>query len=148
MALFIATVGGVGYVPVAPGTAGSLLALGMLWVLSLSPLGLALLLLAVVVVGGWASGRAERLIGRKDPSSVVVDEVAGMVLSVLALPRELVLFLAAFFLFRVLDILKPFPARQSQALVGGPGIMLDDLVAGAYTLAVVWGLQALLGGRG
>lgn len=112
------------------------------------PLGLALLLLGVVAVGGWASSRAERLIGQKDPSPVVVDEVAGMVLSVLALPRQLVPFLAAFFLFRVLDILKPFPARQSQALSGGLGVMLDDLVAGAYTLAVVWGLGAILGGRG
>lgn len=137
-----------GYLPVAPGTAGSLLALGVLWVLSLPPLGLALLLLGVVAVGGWASSRAERLIGQKDPSPVVVDEVAGMVLSVLALPRQLVPFLAAFFLFRVLDILKPFPARQSQALSGGLGVMLDDLVAGAYTLAVVWGLGAILGGRG
>ncbi|MFQ5899722.1 MAG: phosphatidylglycerophosphatase A [Candidatus Methylomirabilia bacterium] len=144
----MATVGGVGYLPVAPGTAGSLLALGVLWVLSLPPLGLALLLLGVVAVGGWASSRAERLIGQKDPSPVVVDEVAGMVLSVLALPRQLVPFLAAFFLFRVLDILKPFPARQSQALSGGLGVMLDDLVAGAYTLAVVWGLGAILGGRG
>ncbi|MFQ5827528.1 MAG: phosphatidylglycerophosphatase A [Candidatus Methylomirabilia bacterium] len=146
MALFIATAGGVGYVPVVPGTAGSLLALAILWIVPFSPLGLALALLVLTILGGWASGRAERLLGRKDPNLVVVDEVAGMFLSVIALPRELVLFLSAFVLFRLLDILKPFPASRSESLPGGLGIMLDDLIAGAYTLALLWGLRALVGG--
>lgn len=147
MALFIATAGGVGYVPVVPGTAGSLLALAILWIVPFSALGLVLTLLAIVVLGGWASGRAERLLGRKDPEVVVVDEVAGMFLSVVTLPRQLVLFLSAFVLFRLLDILKPFPAGRSQSLPGGIGVMLDDLIVGAYTLALLWGLWMLFGGR-
>lgn len=141
----MATAGGVGYSPVAPGTAGSLLALLILWALPFSPLGLALALLAVVGVGGWAAGRAERVLGSKDPGPVVIDEIAGMFLSVLSLPRSLGLLLAAFLLFRFFDIVKPFPIRQSQKLAGGLGVMLDDLIAGMYTLGFLWGLLALLG---
>lgn len=145
VALFVATAGGVGYTPVAPGTAGSLLALFVLWALPFSLLGLTVALLVVVAVGGWAAGRAERLLGGKDPSPVVIDEIAGMVLSVLILPRRLELLVAAFLLFRLLDIAKPFPIRRSQALSGGLGVMLDDLIAGVYTLALLWGLLFLLG---
>lgn len=144
VALFVATAGGVGYAPVAPGTAGSLLALLIFLVLPLSLLGRVLVFLTVVGIGGWAAGRAERLLGVKDPSSVVVDEIAGMGLSVLILPRHVGLFLAAFVLFRFLDIAKPFPIRQSQTLPGGLGVMLDDLLAGIYTLALLWGFRALL----
>ncbi len=144
----MATAGGVGYSPVAPGTAGSLLALFILWVFPFSSLGLVLALLVIVGVGGWAAGRAERLLGRKDPSPVVIDEIAGMFLSVLALPRSLGLLLVAFLLFRVLDIVKPFPIRQSEILSAGLGIMLDDLIAGAYTLAFLWGLLTLFGKAG
>jgi len=148
VALFVATACGVGYSPLAPGTAGSLLALLLLWALPFSSRGLVLALLVIVGVGGWAAGRAERLLGRKDPGSVVIDEIAGMFLSVLALPRSLGLFLAAFVLFRLIDIMKPFPIRQSQALPGGLGVMLDDLIAGAYTLALLRGLFALFGRAG
>lgn len=145
VALLVATVGGIGYVPVAPGTAGSLVALLILWALPFSPLGLALVLLVVVGVGVWAAGRAERLLGGKDPRPVVIDEVAGMFLSVLLLPRHFGLLLAAFLLFRLLDIVKPFPIRRSESLSGGLGVMLDDLIAGGYTLALLWGVRALLG---
>ncbi len=137
-----------GYSPVAPGTAGSLLALLILWAFPFSPLGLALALLMVVSVGGWAAGRAERLLGRKDPSPVVIDEIAGMLLSVLALPRFLGMLLAAFLIFRFFDIVKPFPVRQCQKLAGGLGIMVDDLIAGTYTLALLRGLLALWGSPG
>lgn len=143
--MLVATAGGVGYTPVAPGTVGSLLACLILWAFPFSPLGLALTILAVVAVGVWAAGRAERVLGRKDPSVIVIDEVAGMFLSMFALPRSLRLLLAAFVVFRLLDILKPFPIRQSQALSGGLGVMLDDLIAGAYTLALLWGFLALGG---
>lgn len=145
VALLVATAGGVGYTPVAPGTAGSFLALLILWALPFSPLGLALILLGVVGIGIWAAGRAERLLGGKDPGPVVIDEVAGMFLSVLLLPRHFVLLLAAFLLFRLFDIVKPFPIRQSQTLSGGLGVMLDDLIAGSYTLALLSGARALWG---
>lgn len=141
----MATAGGIGNAPIAPGTVASFIALLVVWALPFSPLGLALTLLLVVAIGGWAADRAERLLATKDPGRVVIDEVAGMLLSVVALPRSFGLLLAAFLLFRLLDILKPFPIRQSESLPGGLAIMLDDLIAGAFTLALLWGLLALLG---
>jgi len=92
---------------------------------------------AVTAVGLWASGRVERMVGRKDPGVIVIDEVAGMMVSVLFLPRTWPVLLTAFFLFRLFDVWKPFPARQSQVITGGVGVMIDDLIAGAYALAVV-----------
>ena len=141
----MATGGGVGYSPIAPGTVGSLLALVLLWTVPFSLLGLILVLLVLVSVGGWAAGRAERLLGGSDPGPVVIDEIAGMFLSVVALPRSLGLLLVAFLLFRLFDIVKPFPIRQSQILSGGLGVMLDDLIAGAYTLGILWAILAILG---
>lgn len=141
----MATAGGIGNAPIAPGTVASFIALLVVWALPFSPLGLALTLLLVVAIGGWAAGRVERLLATKDPGRVVIDEVAGMLLSVVALPRSFGLLLAAFLLFRLLDILKPFPIRQSESLPGGLAIMLDDLIAGAFTLALLWGLLAFLG---
>jgi phosphatidylglycerophosphatase A len=145
LALGIASLAGAGYTPIAPGTAGSLVALAALWLIPFSPLSLALTLVVVILVGAWAGSRVERFLRRKDPGQVVIDEVAGMMLSVLALPRTPVVLLAAFVLFRLLDIIKPFPARQSQNFSGGIGVMLDDLVAGAYTLALLSGTRALFG---
>ena len=75
----------------------------------------------------------------------MIDEVAGMMLSVLVLPRTVGILLVAFFCFRVLDIVKPFPARQAQSLPGGLGVMVDDLIAGAYTLLLVAASRALFG---
>ena len=100
---------------------------------------------AVTAVGFWASGRVERMVGRKDPGVIVIDEVAGMMVSVLFLPRTWPVLLTAFFLFRLFDVWKPFPARQSQVITGGVGVMIDDLIAGAYALAVVAAARLLLG---
>jgi phosphatidylglycerophosphatase A len=99
----------------------------------------------VTVLGIWAGERVEKVLGVKDPGVIVIDEVAGMVLSVLTLPRTIPVLLAAFVLFRVLDTWKPFPADRSQALVGGVGVMVDDLIAGLYTLLVLVAARALLG---
>lgn len=145
MALWIATAAGAGHSPVAPGTAGSGVALVLLWLVPFSTLSLAVALVVVVIAGVWAGDRAERLLKTKDPSQVVIDEVAGMMLSVLTLPRTPMVLLAAFILFRLFDIVKPFPARQSQNFVGGIGVMLDDLVAGAYTLALLAASRVVLG---
>ena len=92
---------------------------------------------AVTAAGLWASGRVERMVGRKDPGVIVIDEVAGMMVSVWFLPRTWPVLLTAFFLFRLFDVWKPFPARQSQVITGGVGVMIDDLIAGAYALAAV-----------
>jgi phosphatidylglycerophosphatase A len=130
---------------VAPGTAASAVTALALWVLPFSTLGLALTLLAVIVAGTWAADRAERLIGEKDPGVIVIDEVAGMMLSVLILPRTFSVLGLAFLLFRIFDVIKPFPARTSQGLPGGIGVMIDDLIAGLYALVLLVPLRAGLG---
>ena len=145
LALVVATVGGVGYSPVAPGTAGSLVAVAILWLAPFSRFGLIAYFIVVTLVGVWAAHRAEGLIGGKDPGAIVIDEVAGMTLSVLALPLTPAVLVIAFVLFRVFDVVKPPPARGSQSLRGGVGVVVDDLIAGLYTLAVVGVLRGVLG---
>ncbi|HKZ08452.1 MAG TPA: phosphatidylglycerophosphatase A [Methylomirabilota bacterium] len=145
VAFAIATAGGAGYAPVASGTVGSAVTLVLLWLIPFTPLALAWTLAAVIVAGLWAGGRVERVLGHKDPGIIVVDEVAGMMLSVLLLPRTIPVLLVAFILFRLFDVWKPFPAHESQAFTGGLGVMLDDLIAGAYALILVMGARALFG---
>jgi len=144
LALVIATVGGAGYSPVAPGTAGSLVAVAILWLVPFSRPGLLIYFIAVTLIGTWAAHRAEPLLGGHDPGAIVVDEVAGMTLAVLALPLTLPVLAVAFVLFRILDVVKPPPARGSQALPGGIGIVVDDLIAGLYALAVIGILHGVL----
>ncbi|MEK6666518.1 MAG: phosphatidylglycerophosphatase A [candidate division NC10 bacterium] len=145
LAFAIATAGGAGLAPVAPGTAGSLFAAFLLWLIPFSTFSLGVTLVGVIFAGIWAGGRIERLSGRKDPGLIVIDEVAGMMLSVLTLPRTLGVLLVAFFCFRVLDIVKPFPAGQAQSLRGGLGVMVDDLIAGGYTLFLLAASHVLFG---
>ena len=102
-------------------------------------------LLAVLAAGTWAADEAERLLEKKDPGVIVIDEVAGMTVSVLAVPRTAAVLLTAFVLFRIFDVVKPFPANVSQRIGGGVGVMADDLIAGAYALAVVLLARAVLG---
>jgi phosphatidylglycerophosphatase A len=128
----------VGRAPLAPGTVASALTAVVLWLLQLSTPALLALLIVVTALGTWAAEQAERALGGgKDPGAIVVDEVAGMTLSVLAVPLSLPALLVAFLLFRVFDVLKPFPANVSQRLHGGLGVMADDLIAGLYALALV-----------
>ncbi|HKW94033.1 MAG TPA: phosphatidylglycerophosphatase A [Methylomirabilota bacterium] len=136
---------GAGYSPVASGTVGSFVALVVIWLLPWTPLGLAVALVVVTLVGIWAGSRVERVLGRKDPGVIVIDEVAGMFLSVILLPRTIPVLVTAFLLFRLFDVWKPFPARESQALTGGMGVMVDDLIAGLYALVLVMGARALFG---
>ena len=110
-----------------------------------STLSLIVATVAVTAVGLWASGRVERMVGRKDPGVIVIDEVAGMMVSVLFLPRTWPVLLTAFFLFRLFDVWKPFPARQSQVITGGVGVMIDDLIAGLYALILLLVSRGLLG---
>jgi len=130
---------------VAPGTAASALTALVLWVVPGSTVGLGLALMVVLVAGTWAAERAERLIGGKDPGAIVIDEVAGMILSVLLLPRTTSVLVVGFLLFRVFDVVKPFPAGVSQRLPGGLGVMIDDVIAGLYVLVVLLVLRAGLG---
>ncbi|HXU90852.1 MAG TPA: phosphatidylglycerophosphatase A [Methylomirabilota bacterium] len=145
VALLIATVAGVGYAPVAPGTVASALTVVVLGLVAPPPGPLLLFVIVVIVVGTWAAHDAERSLGGKDPGVIVIDEVAGMALSVLTLPLTPLVLLAGFLLFRVFDIVKPYPANALQRLRGGVGVMLDDLVAGLYALVLLVAARALLG---
>ena len=145
LALLIATVGGVGHAPLAPGTVASALTALAVGVLSPSRLALVVMLLAVILVGTWAAQEAERSLGGKDPGAIVIDEVAGMVLAVLVLPLTPAVLIAGFLLFRVFDIVKPYPANALQRLPGGVGVMIDDLVAGLYALLLLLVARALVG---
>jgi phosphatidylglycerophosphatase A len=128
----------VGRAPLAPGTVASALTVAVLWLLNLSPIALTAVLITVTVLGTWASDEAERALGGgKDPGAIVVDEVAGMTLSVLVLPQTAAVLAVAFLLFRVFDVTKPFPANVAQRLRGGLGVMVDDLIAGLYALLLV-----------
>ena len=161
LALAIATFG-VGYLPLIPGTFGSLLSVGIFLLFAQLTTGTALFALvlvftlAVTFAGIWAASKTEELAGRKDPGKVVVDEVAGQMLALL----PLTLFglqlttravIVSFILFRLFDIFKPYPAGRFERLKGGYGIMCDDLVAGAYaavissTIVMVFG-KSVLGG--
>ena len=145
LALLISTVGGVGHAPLAPGTVASALTALALGVLSPSRLALVVFLLAVILVGTWAAQEAERSLGGKDPGAIVVDEVAGMALAVLTVPLTPAVLIAGFLLFRVFDIVKPYPANALQRLPGGVGVMIDDLVAGLYALLLLLVARALVG---
>ena len=140
LSLSIATCG-VGYLPLVPGTFGSLLGVGifLLLVRRVNPFVIVVLILVITFAGIWAASRTEELSGRKDPGKVVVDEVAGQMIALLPLTVFAVTPLAvmiSFMLFRCFDIVKPYPAGKLEGLKGGFGIMCDDLVAGAYAAII------------
>ena len=151
LALAIATFG-VGFLPLAPGTWGSLVGVGIYLLIRFLffdsgqiPFLIAqsVIILVVTLSGIWAASQTERITGRKDPGKVVVDEVAGQMISLL--PLVLIPFwsswklwvIVSFILFRLFDIVKPYPARRMERLHGGMGIMCDDLVAGVYAAGCV-----------
>lgn len=116
----------------APGTVASLPAALLVWALRPGDVALVVLALGVALVGIWAAGREERRAGAVDPPSVVIDEVAGMLVALVGQPRTLAWIAVLFLLFRVMDVWKPVPVRQLQALPGGVGVVGDDLLAGVY----------------
>ena len=134
IAVFIATFGYVGYFPVAPGTAGSLAAL-LLYALVRwlgTPAVELVAIVAVLAIGIWAANGTERALNRKDPGPVVIDEVLGMLLTLAFMPLSWWGIAVGFLLFRILDVVKPFPAGRLEHLPGGLGIMADDAMAGVY----------------
>jgi phosphatidylglycerophosphatase A len=148
LAVILATVGGIGNVPVASGTFGSLVALPLLPVLAAlrdaSLAGYAAVVLALVAVAIWSAGRAEEALGGHDHSRIVIDEVAGMVATGMFLPATWGAIGVGFVLFRLFDVVKPFPAGFIDGRVeGGFGVVGDDLVAGVYAGALTWLLLRL-----
>jgi phosphatidylglycerophosphatase A len=103
-------------------------------------------LCAVAAAGTWAAGRAETILAKHDPGAVVVDEIAGQILTLAFVPMTPRTLLLGFVLFRALDILKPFPARRLESLPGGSGIMADDLMAGIYANLLLQGAAYFLPG--
>lgn len=122
-----------GFLPLIPGTFGSIAGLILFFLTQSELFFLIPLTLAVLIIGFFISGRAERLLNKKDPSCIVIDEVGGMLLSLMFLPFNIKLAVLGFFLFRILDTLKPYPAGRFQHFKGSLGIMSDDIVAGIYT---------------
>ncbi len=140
LGVLIATAGGAGYFPIAPGTVGSAVGIVVYWVTRhLDPIWQVMLLVAVSIVGTWASTVAAKHFGREDPGYVVIDEVAGQLMTLLLLDVGLIGAFLGFLIFRVLDIIKPWPAGRFEAFPGGIGIMADDLMAGAYGWILLWG---------
>ncbi|HEX8474024.1 MAG TPA: phosphatidylglycerophosphatase A [Pyrinomonadaceae bacterium] len=155
VALGVATCG-VGYMPVAPGTWGSAVGVGIYLLLgalntrvfnyvasrgwSVPPFEafrttfLLMMLFVIIIVGIWAATRVEPLLGRKDPGAVVIDEVAGQLITFLFVPFNSGMWatVAGFVAFRLFDIWKPYPIRRLEALESGLGVMADDVLAGAY----------------
>jgi phosphatidylglycerophosphatase A len=137
-ALAIAT-WGVGYLPLMPGTFGSLVGVGVFLLLKFWVVQVVAIVL-ITWVGIWAATRTERVLALKDPGIVVVDEVAGQMIALV--PVSLfglgwVWIIVSFILFRLFDIFKPYPARRCESLRGGLGIVADDLVAGLYAALLV-----------
>jgi phosphatidylglycerophosphatase A len=155
---------GVGFIPFAPGTFGSAAGLGLYLLLRAGTLGIVysfapdysltyesveslrvMLMLAVIILitalGIWAASRAEKILARKDPGVVVVDEVAGQLITFLFIPLggrlSWWMLLAGFVLFRLFDIWKPYPIRRLESLESGLGIMADDILAGVYAAAAL-----------
>jgi phosphatidylglycerophosphatase A len=148
VAKVIGTVAGAGYAPVAPGTVGTAVAALVYWFLLPDAFWVVGLALGTAAAGVWAGGVCERSFGTKDPGRVCVDEFAGYLVSVAFLPKAWVWAAAAFFLFRLLDVVKPFPARRSQRLAGGWGIMADDLIVAVYANLILQGCRAVAHGLG
>lgn len=150
-AVFLATVAYCGYVPVAPGTVGTAagLAIYLLVWWTRSPVVEISLLVVTSVAGTWAATHAERYFGGIDPGPVVIDEVLGMLVTLAFIPAGWSAMIAGFLLFRVFDIVKPYPANRLEKFHGGFGIMADDAMAGVYAnLALrllMWLLPAWIG---
>ena len=134
LAVFLATVGYCGYSPIAPGTVGS--AAGLVFYLLVwwaqSPLFEAAVILVLFVTGVWAGTTSERYFGGIDPGPIVLDEVVGMLMTLAFIPVGMTGALIGFLLFRLFDVLKPFPAGRFEKLHGGLGVMADDAMAAIY----------------
>ena len=150
LAVFVCTFGYIGYAPVAPGTIGSLAGLvvyaAMRW-LGAGPFADTLLIVALFAAGIWSGTHAERYFGGTDPGPGVIDEVVGMLMTLDLIPAGWDVAIIGFLVFRVLDVLKPFPADRLERLHGGLGMMADDAMAAVYgnlaVRAVVWATSLL-----
>lgn len=137
--VFIATGGYSGYSPFAPGTAGTVAAIPVYLLFAMTGHLLYLLLFALLLpLSFWSSGRAEKIFGAKDSGMIVIDEIAGYLVTMFMIPMGWKYVVAGFFLFRFFDITKIFPARSMEKIGGGAGVVMDDVVAGIYANLSLW----------
>ena len=140
-ASWLATGFGSGFSPVAPGTAGTLVAVPFGYLMTAGlvahPIDQFAVLALVALVAIWSAGVTARRFGLKDPGQIVVDEIAGYLVAVALLPPGWLTLAASFVLFRLFDIAKPPPCRWAEGLPGGVGIVADDLLAGLYANLVL-----------
>jgi phosphatidylglycerophosphatase A len=138
--LFLASGFGTGYLPYCPGTFGTLIALPISLIVNRialdKPWSATISLAVLTMIAIWLADQAARILGRKDPQNVTIDEIAGFALASF-LTVSLAGLTIAFILFRFFDIAKIFPARRLEALPGGAGIVLDDMLAGLYTFLIL-----------
>jgi phosphatidylglycerophosphatase A len=142
LVLALATGGYVGYMPIAPGTFGSVVGLFVYWLIAFLPLPAVFLLMAgFAAVSVWIAHQAAAILGTEDPKQVVVDEIIGMMAALFALPFHPVVWIAGFLLFRGFDIIKPFPISYlEKRCPGGLGIVIDDVVAGIFANILLRGI--------
>ena len=141
--LWFATGSYTGYSPIAPGTCGSVLGLVLYLMLAQMPVALyGIVLTGVIFLGVWTAGEAERILERKDASPIVIDEIAGMLLTYAAVPTLPIPLIGGFLCFRLFDIFKPFP--RVEQLPRGWGIMCDDLLAGLLAHGCIRALLAIM----
>jgi phosphatidylglycerophosphatase A len=149
--LFVATAGGAGFAPVAPGTAGAAVGVALFFPLAgLGPWVYTLATLGLLSLGIRAADAAERWYGGKDDGRIVIDEVVGQLVALapLALPgvgSSWLPVVTGFVAFRVFDVWKPAPARRAERLAGGAGVMFDDVVAGVFSAPAVAGVAWVVG---
>jgi phosphatidylglycerophosphatase A len=145
--MFLATGCYVGRIPVAPGTFGSLLALLPCFFLSCLPLAAALgIILVFIGLAAWVATGAEEILKAQDPGCIVIDEVAGMMVTLAGLPFDVLTVVAGFIVFRILDIIKPFPIRTvERRFSGGTGVVLDDVIAGVMANVLLRAILMLFG---
>jgi phosphatidylglycerophosphatase A len=141
--VLVASAGGIGFVPFAPGTFGSIP--GVALAIAIRAAGApwwaeGVLVLLLFIAGVWAATAAETHFGRIDPGPIVIDEVVGMMITTLFLPLSWTGWVVGFLVFRACDIVKPFPAGRAERLPGGYGVMSDDVLAGVWGYAIMRGL--------
>lgn len=148
--MFLATGAFVGRIPFIPGTIGSLWGLPVCFLLSQVATLDAIIALALLISGAtWIAHQAGKLIGKRDPRCIVIDEVAGMAVTLIGLPCNAITVIAGFAIFRALDILKPFPIGNiDRSLSGGIGIVADDVAAGLFGNLAVRAVLAITGVSG
>ncbi len=146
VAFVFATGFGSGYSPIAPGTAGSAVGVLFVWAMSGLPVsGQIAAVLVVTLLSMVAADMVAKSVGLKDPGLIVADEIAGMMVTMVAIPLTATSLCLGFILFRVMDVVKPPPARQFEHFKGGVGIVADDLMAGVYAHLALRGILSLIG---